>query len=69
MHAVWACTVCACHAQNAGLFTVIGIPPEENVLSNAKMIGFVVLTGVQAIINCFAFYFCHGVDPAKVKSN
>ena len=69
MHAVWACAVCTCHAQNAGLLTGMGILPEENVLSPAKVLPFCVLTGAQAITYWLAFFLSVGVEPAKVKSN
>ena len=64
MHAVWAVTVCLCHAQNAGLF---GMTPEPNVLSGAKLAPFVVMTGVQAVLYWSAFFLTFGKEPPKLK--
>ena len=44
---VWACLVCACHAQNAGMLTAYGFPPEPNLLEGAVLVPFVAVTGVQ----------------------
>ena len=52
----WACAVCACHMQNAGLLKGLGIEPEANVLSSEKIMPFVVLTGVQDVLYWAAFY-------------
>lgn len=64
MHAVWAVTVSLCHAQNAGFF---GMTPEANVLSGAKLGGFVTLTGVQALVYSCAFFLTFGKEPPKLK--
>ena len=56
MHGCWACAVCACHMQNAGLLKGLGIEPEANVLSSEKVMPFVVLTGVQDVLYWAAFY-------------
>ena len=56
MHGCWACAVCMCHMQNAGLLKGLGIEPEANVLSSDKLMPFVVLTGVQDVLYWVAFY-------------
>ena len=63
MHMVWAICVCACHSQNAGL---LGMTPEKNVLSSEKLVPFVVLTGIQAVLYTVAFVLSSssGTAPA-----
>ena len=55
MHAVWAASVCAANAQNAGLLPV---PPEPYIdgASAAKLVPFVAVTGVQAGLAAAAFW-------------
>ena len=66
MHMVWAVCVCACHSQNAGLF---GMTPEKNVSSSEKLVPFVVLTGVQAVLYTAAFVLSSSSGAAaKAKS-
>jgi len=69
MHAIWATTVCLCHAQNAGLLSGMGVEPEANVLSSEKLAPFVVMTGAQAATYWAAFFLSNGVEPPKPKKN
>merc|ERR1712216_710762 len=64
MHAIWAICVCTCHAQNAGLF---GLTPEKNVMSSEKLVPFVVLTGVQAVLYSAAFVLSSSSSAPKAK--
>ena len=54
MHAVWATSVCMVNAQNAGL---LPRPAEANIEPSAaaKLVPFVVITGVQAVLDVLAF--------------
>lgn len=54
MHGSWAAAVCLVNAQNAGLLPV---PAEANIdaESSAKLVPFVVITGVQAFLDISAF--------------
>ena len=64
MHMIWAIAVCACHSQNAGLF---GMTPERNVTGADKLVPFVVLTGVQAVLYTAAFILSSNSGAAKSK--
>ena len=70
MHAVWAASVCTANAQNAGLLPV---PAEANIdaSSQAKLLPFVVITGVQALLDTCAFLLSrhHDRGPQKAKSS
>ena len=59
MHASWAVAVCLVNSQNAGLLPV---PAEVNIDpdSQAKLMPFVVITGVQAILDISAFVVASG---------
>ena len=54
MHGCWATSVCLVNAQNAGLLPV---PAEANIdaASQAKLVPFVVITGVQAFLDLTSF--------------
>ena len=66
MHAGWAITVCLANAQNAGLLPV---PAEMSIdiASQAKLIPFVVITGVQAFLDVCAFLISSGTQPPAAK--
>ena len=69
MHATWAVSVCAVNAQNAGLLSVR--PAEVNIdpASSAKLVPFVIITGVQAFLDGCAFLLARSHEPhAKVKA-
>ena len=70
MHAVWAASVCTANAQNAGLLPV---PAEANIdaSSQAKLLPFVVITGVQALLDTCAFLLSrhHDRGPQKAKTS
>jgi hypothetical protein len=54
MHGCWATSVCLINAQNAGL---LPFPAEANIdtASQAKLVPFVVITGIQALLDMCAF--------------
>ena len=54
MHAVWGTSVCLANAQNAGLLPT---PAEANIdgVNMARLVPFVVVTGVQALLAWLAF--------------
>ena len=66
MHAVWATSVCLVNAQNAGL---LPIPAEANIdaASSAKLVPFVVITGVQAFLDLLAFLLSSCEKSSKDK--
>ena len=54
MQTVWATSVCLANAQNAGLLPT---PAEANIdeANQSKLVPFVVITGVQALLSALAF--------------
>ena len=59
IHGVWGITVCLVNSQNAGLLPV---PAEVNIdqSTQAKLVPFCVLTGVQATLYLSAFFLSRG---------
>jgi len=66
MHSGWALSVCLVNAQNAGLLPA---PAEANIhpSASAKLVPFVVITGVQACLGVSAFILSGGQGMAKEK--
>jgi hypothetical protein len=54
--------VCTANAQNAGLLP--GVSAEANIdpVSSAKLVPFVFITGVQALLDVSAFLLSSGVE-------
>ena len=69
MHFVWAGSVCAANAQNAGLLQgPFGIAAEANIdkTSQDKLFPFVIITGVQCLLGVTAFVMSLGREKKVV---
>ena len=69
MHFVWAGSVCAANAQNAGLLHgPFGIAAEANIdkTSQDKLFPFVIITGVQCLLGVTAFVMSLGREKKVV---
>ena len=70
MHAAWASSVCLANAQNAGLLP-IGAEPNIDAVSQAQLVPFVIITGVQACLDIVAFVLSSALssNPAPVAKD
>ena len=70
MHTVWACSVCAVNAQNAGMLVpYVAAEANIDVSSQEKLRPFVIITYVQAFLDLSAFLLTCGREIPKRKED
>ena len=67
---VWACSVCAVNAQNAGMLVpYVAAEANIDVSSQEKLRPFVIITFVQAFLDLSAFLLTCGREIPKLKED